>query len=98
MAQAQNQNLITSSERSKDKCFKAQKKTIFEFLKVHTATASMVSKATGIPQKNICRYKRDLEKSGLLAETERELCKATSFRAWYLTTNKDLFPQLKTQL
>jgi len=94
MENLQNHNL-TSLELSKGKCFKAQKKTIFEFLKVHTATASMVSKATGIPQKNICRYKRDFEKLGLLAETEKKLCKATSFKAWYLTTNKELFPQSK---
>lgn len=92
MANAKNQS-FTNSELSKDKCFKAQKKTIFQYLKVHTATASMITEATGIPQKNICRFKRDLEKVGLLAETERKLCKVTSFKAWYLTTNKDLFPQ-----
>ena len=43
-----------------------QKKTIFEYLKLQTVTASMVADATGIPQKSICRYKRDLEKQGLL--------------------------------
>ena len=35
---------------------------------------------------------------GLLAEIERKLCKATSFKAWYLSTNKELFPQSKNQL
>ncbi len=70
-----------------------QKKTIFEYLKKHTATASMVTEATGIPQKCITRYKRDLEKMGLLHEVVKNHCKDTGFRAWYLTTNPDLFPK-----
>ena len=67
---------------------KTQLKTIFYYLKNHIATASMISAATGIPQKNITRYKRDLEKAGRLWEVEKKLCKQTGFKAWYLTTNK----------
>lgn len=81
-----------------DKDFKryaTQLKTIFHYLQNHTATASMVAKATGIPQKSICRYKRNLEKEGLLYEVEKKLCKATNFRAWYLTTNPELFPEVE---
>lgn len=81
------------SERGKDKLFKNQKKTIFQYLKQYTATASMVTDATGVPQKSICRYKRDLEKQNLLYEVVKKHCKLTGFRAWYLTTNTDLFPQ-----
>jgi hypothetical protein len=73
-----------------------QLKTIFHYLQNHTATASMVSKATGIPQKCICRYKRDLEQSGLLNEVVKKRCKLTGFKAWYLTTNTNLF--LKSNL
>jgi hypothetical protein len=58
----------------------------------------MVSFATGIPQKNITRYKRDLEKAGKLFEVEKKLCKQTGFRAWYLTTNPDLFPTIDEPL
>lgn len=65
--------------------------TIFQYLQNNIATASMTTEATGIPQKNITRYKRDLEKQGLLFEVEKKLCKKTGFRAYYLTTNKDLF-------
>lgn len=71
--------------------FKSQLKTIFQYLQKHVATASMVSAATGIPQKNICRFKRDLEKAGRLYEIEKKLCKKTGFKAWYLTTNPELF-------
>lgn len=77
----------------KFKHFLTQKKAIFEYLKRYTATASMVERATGVPQKSICRYKRDLEKKGLLYEVEKKHCKLTGFRAWYLTTNTELFPK-----
>ena len=79
----------------KDTHFKSQIKTIFQYLQEHTATASMVSDATGIPQKNICRYKRDLEKAGLLWEVEKKQCRKTGFKAWYLTTNPDFAPVSK---
>jgi hypothetical protein len=80
--------------QGKDNDFKSQLKTIFQYLQKHVATASMVSAATGIPQKNICRFKRDLEKAGRLYEIEKKLCKKTGFKAWYLTTNPELFPAI----
>lgn len=64
-----------------------ERQIVFNFLQNHTATASMISEATGIKQKNICRYKRKLQKSGLLWEVERSKCKITGRQAWYLTTN-----------
>ncbi len=75
----------------------AQIKTIFHFLQKNIATASMVSEATGIPQKNICRYKRDLEKSGLLAEVRKGICELTKFKAYFITCDKSKFPS-KRQL
>jgi hypothetical protein len=69
-----------------------QLKTIFQYLQSHVATASMIADVTGIYQKNICRYKRDLEKAGLLWEVEQKLCKLTGFKAYYLTTNPDFAP------
>lgn len=78
--------------QGKDTEFKTQLKTIFVYLQRHTATAAMVSKATGVPHKNITRYKRDLEKAGRLWEVEKKLCKHTGFKAWYLTTNPDNAP------
>lgn len=91
-------SFIKQFNQGKDKAFKqysTQLKTIFHYLKTHTATATMTAEATGIPQKSICRYKRDLEKKGLLYEVEKKLCKATNFRAWYLTTNTELFPKVE---
>ena len=78
--------------QGKDTDFKSQLKTIFQYLQEHIATASMVSAATGIPQKNICRYKRDLQKAGRLWEIEEKLCKQTGFKAWHLTTNPEQAP------
>lgn len=66
-----------------------QIQTIFHYLNKHISTASMVSQATGIPQKNITRYKKDLEKSGLLREVEKQKCEITGCLAWYLTCRPD---------
>lgn len=64
-----------------------QLQTIFHYLQEHIATASMISFETGIPRRSICRYKRDLEKVGLLLEIEKEVCAVTGYKAWYLTTD-----------
>jgi len=69
-----------------------QLQTIFEFFQDNIATASMAAKVTNVPQKNICRYKRDLEKAGKLWETVKTVCKVTGFKAWYLTTNPEKAP------
>jgi predicted transcriptional regulator of viral defense system len=84
---------IIITTQNKDKVSTSQLKTIFNYLQSHTATASMVADATGVPQKSICRYKRDLQKRGLLYEVKKGFCELTKFRAWYLTTNPDLFPK-----
>jgi len=85
-------------ERGKDRFKLNQLLTIFQYLQKNVATASMVADATGVPQKNICRYKRDLELSGRLWEVEKKLCKKTGFRAWYLTTDPNKAPKFKEQL
>jgi len=79
--------------QGKDTPRQTQRRTIFEYLQTHIATATMVSLATGVPQKCICRYKRDLEKNGLLWETAKKPCKETGFKAWYLTTNPNNVPE-----
>jgi len=64
-----------------------QIKIVFEYLQFNVATASMTAKATGVPQKNICRYKRELERNGKLLQVIKLPCRETGFKAWYLTTN-----------
>jgi DNA-binding MarR family transcriptional regulator len=73
--------------QTKDSTHLNQLQTIFRYLQHHTATASMVAEATKIPQKNITRYKRDLEKAGKLWETVKDVCKHTGNKAWYITTD-----------
>ena len=86
------------NSQSKDATHLNQLQTIFKYLYNHVATASMVSKATGVPQKCITRYKRDLEKAGRLWELVKISCKETGFKAWYLTTNPDKAPKGSKQL
>lgn len=85
-------------KETKGKNFKNQLETIFHFLQKHIATASMISVKTGIPQKNICRYKRDLEKAGKLWEVKKAACYETGFKAWYLTTDKNKATTFSPQL
>ena len=67
-----------------------QLQTIFYYLRDHVATATMVSTQTGVPRRNICRYKRALEKAGLLAEIDKDYCVETGFKAWYISTDDEL--------
>jgi len=82
----------------KDKTRLSQLQTIFQYLKKNVATASMVTDATGIPQKCITRYKRDLEKSGQLWEVFKTYCKKTGFKAWNLTSDASKAPNSSLQL
>ncbi|WP_228372300.1 hypothetical protein [Chryseobacterium gregarium] len=75
--------------------FENQLQIVFQYLQNHIATATMIAEATGIPQKNICRYKRQLEKAGRLWEVEKKKCKKTGFEAWYITTNLMYLPNCK---
>lgn len=70
-----------------------QKTKYFDYLTTTIATNSMVSEATGIPQKNLTRFKREFEDAGVLYELYKGICKKTKHRATYLTTNPALFPQ-----
>lgn len=84
--------LKSCDSHRKDKLKQTQLQTIFIYLSDKVETASMVSDATGVPQKSICRFKRDLEKRGLLKEIEKKTCKKTGFKAWYITTNPEQIP------
>ncbi len=87
--------VLSEVEQSKDTYFVNQTKVYFQYLQNHIATNSMASKALNIPQKNLCRYKRELQDAGLLFEVSKGICKLTNFRATYLTTNKELIPTKK---
>lgn len=99
MNNIQNSGNAFIEAQPKDSHYLNQLQTIFGYLQEHIATASMVTEATGVPQKCITRYKRDLEKAGKLWEVEKKFCKKTGFKAWYLTTDPDKAPKhLLTQL
>ena len=86
------------SNESKDNLHVTQLRTIFQYLQTHIATASMVTEATGVPQKCICRYKRDLQQSGRLWEVKKDFCEHTGHRAYYLTTDPEKAPNKYTQI
>ena len=80
------------NRQAKDNYFQTQLMTLFHYLEINIATASMVCANTSVPHKNFTRYKRDLEKIGRLWEIEKRTCKHTGHKAWYLTTNPQLRP------
>lgn len=73
--------------QTKDKICKNQVQVFYEYLLINTVTASQVEAATGIKQKNVCRYKRVLEKANLLWEFKEIRCPITGHWAWTLTTD-----------
>lgn len=73
----------------KDSTYRSQLQIVHDYLLENTATASMLVKDTGIPHKNICRYKRKLEAEGKLWEVIKIQCPVTQHWAWALTTNPD---------
>lgn len=81
---------LSNLNNATDKSYANQKTYYFNYLKKHVATNSMVTAKTGIPQKNLTRFKRQFEKEGLLFEVFKGLCKKTKHRATYLTTSIEL--------
>lgn len=67
---------------------------IFLFLKKQTATARMISEYTGIPHTSICKWKKVLEKRGLLIEVEKKPCKVSGQKSYYLSCNPAIFPMM----
>ena len=88
----ENQHNSPNNSQGQYKYKATQLETIFFFLQEKVATNRMIAKATGIPTRSICRHKRDLELSGLLAEVRKDYCKVTNKLAWYITTDIDKFP------
>lgn len=70
----------------------SQKKIVYNYLLENTATGSMIEEATGVKQKNVTRYKDELQRLGLLYEVYNDYCETTGHKAWYLSTNPDNDP------
>lgn len=64
------------------------------YLKNNVATNSMVEQATGIKQKNLCRYKIILQEQGDLVVVYKGLCAVTGYRADYLSTNREIIKRV----
>jgi hypothetical protein len=83
---------LSSSCAIQDTKIRAYLKVYYNYLFNNVATNAMVSEAIGIKEKNLTRFKRELEKAGMLKSVRSGYCKVTRFRAAYLTTNPDNFP------
>ena len=84
-------NTTTTPRQRNDKGrdFKAQKQIVFDYWLTHTATMSMVSAKTGVPQKNITRYVADFRDEKRITLICKTHCKITGFRAGFYSTNPE---------
>ena len=65
-------------------------------LKYVTTTKKAICKALDINIDNACRYKRDLEKRGLLVQSAKQrICPYTKHAAHFLSTNPKEFARLE---
>lgn len=85
----------SESTHSKSTYFNAEKQRFLSFLERNTATTTMASRLTGIPQKNLCRYKKMLFDDGLIVELFKTKCRITGRVAAYLTANPEFMAKIK---
>lgn len=70
----------------------------FKALKVRPETKKVICKAFDLNIDSMCRYKRKLEKAGLLEQSDKKVvCKFTGHHAHLLTTNTFLFKANKRE-
>lgn len=87
-------NTVSADHKSIN--FRRQKQKFYSYLYSHTVTCTAASKALDIPQKNLTRYKRRLERAGVLWVVRRGICPVTGFTAGFLTTNPIIGESLKS--
>ncbi|MCY1719584.1 hypothetical protein OU798_04485 [Prolixibacteraceae bacterium Z1-6] len=74
----------------------SEDKLFFVALQHVSTTKKAISEAMGIPIEAACRYKRSLQKNGLLVESTDEVrCPITKHSAHLLSTNPKEFESLK---
>lgn len=71
----------------KDTNFQTQKRKYLALLRKKSVTNTMASEILNIPQKNLCRFKRELEDKGMLAVICIQKCRITGEKAQYLTAD-----------
>lgn len=72
---------------------KSKEKIFYEFFLTHTTTVYDFERQTGISRADGCRYKRRLEKLGLLQQVRLGICPISREKdVQYVSTDKRKFP------
>lgn len=82
-------NSLNATKHSKYNNFESELKQVRAYLKKYDATATMVSIALNIYRPNLCRHKATLEKAGQLIVLHKAVCRATGYKADYLSCNPE---------
>ena len=80
-------NSLNARKHSKYNNFESELKQVRAYLEKYDATATMVSIALDIYRPNLCRHKAILAKAGQLVVLHKAVCRATGYRADYLSCN-----------
>jgi hypothetical protein len=72
---------------NKGEVWLSQKEKVFRALYRQPQTRLQVSKETGVPLQNICRYIRDFRKSEAVMIITRDVCPVSGMKSEILSTN-----------
>lgn len=71
----------------KSKVWESQQKRVFESLARRPQTRLMVSRATGVPLQNVCRYIGSMRRAGTVHIVRMDVCEVSGMKAEYLSTS-----------
>jgi hypothetical protein len=88
-------SLSACQQLDKDNKSITELQAVQTYLANNIATASMVAIDLCIYRPNLSRYKRTLEKYNHLVQLDKRTCKATGFKAHYLSCNPTVIIAVK---
>ena len=80
--------------QNEDNHFQTQFKKTFDAFFKEPQTMKELSISTGIDRANVCRYCREMRKTGTIAVVKKVYCRITKHLANRYTTNPEQFPTL----
>lgn len=84
--------------RDKTNVWVTQEKKVFAALYSRPQTRLMVSKTTGVPLQNICRYIHNFRKSHTVYVVKVDRCPISEMKAEFLSTDPKYAPTAQTKI
>ena len=84
--------ILLHKGQGKDTPFQEQMQKVFLAFREQPKTINMVSLETGILRVNFLYYVNELKRQNLIRIVKEDICPISKHRAYFYTTNPDLFP------